>query len=425
MDIQPPFIPTAPAPTVNHRARYLQIILGLVLIGVIFSAGFTAGQTFYLKKTIVAGSSATDTVTQVTIDRNINRSNDLDFNQFWQVWDMVKSKYVKQPVKDSDLFYAAIQGLVAGLNDPYSVYFPPAAATDFNKSLAGEFDGIGAEIGVKSSQLVIIAPLPGTPAERAGLKPGDWILAIDKKPTTGMDTNTAVTNIRGPAATTVTLTIAREGWDKPRDIGVKREKINVPAVIFSMKPGNVAYLRIMQFNENSIPQFNKYIKTIQDNKATGLILDLRSNPGGYLESAVAMASEWIADGKIVSEKFSDKSENIHATQGDHRLVGMKTVVLINKGSASASEIVAGALQDYKAATIIGEQSYGKGSVQDYETLPDGSALKVTVAEWYTPKEHNINKTGITPDVAVVEDYTKEKVGQDAVIDKALLIISGK
>lgn len=417
-----------PTPTPSPRPfskPIAQTILSMLLVVVVFAAGFWAGQTSFLKRG-VSNAEATSTIQNiVNIDRNNNHVTDVDFNQFWQVWDMVKSHYVKQPVKDSDLFYGALQGLLAGLNDPYTVYFPPAAATEFSKSLSGEFSGIGAEIGVKNNQLVVVAPLPDTPASRAGLLPGDAIVGIDGKSTVGMDSQTAVGLIRGPATTSVKLTVVRSSWTKPKDITIHRAKINVPAVMFTMKPGNVAYLRVMQFNENTIPEFNKYIGVLQEKKAKGVILDLRNNPGGYLESAVSMASEWISDGKIVSEKFSDGTENVHSTQGMHRLAGMKTVVLINKGSASASEIVSGALQDTKAATIVGEQSFGKGSVQDYQTLPDGSAYKVTVAEWYTPNEHNINKTGVTPDVKVVENFDKEKVGQDVMIDKALQLLKSK
>lgn len=387
-----------------------------------FGMGVLAGQSIFVKKQISGEQGRVEISKVINLNRSLSHSDSVNFNQFWEVWDRVKAKYVKQPVKDTDLFYGAMQGLVYGLNDPYSVYFPPKPAADFSKSLSGEFSGIGAEIGIKNNQLMVIAPLPDSPAEKAGLRPGDKILAIDRKITTGMDVNSAVEKIRGPSGSTTTLTIARDGITKANDVIIARAKINVPSVLFSVKPGNIAYLRIMQFNESTMPDFRKYVREIKNKKMGGLVLDLRNNPGGYLDSAVSMGSEWIKEGRIVSERFSNGEENVHETEGDHALSGVKTVVLVNGGSASASEIVAGALQDTKLAKIVGEQTFGKGSVQDYETLPDGSALKITVAEWFTPGGHNINEKGITPDILVKEDFDKEKVGEDVMIDKALQLL---
>lgn len=412
------------SPSVERARRYIGWYLGILLFVISFGGGVLVGRTWNQKHSAKALSNevAQSDVTQVfNIDRSTIRTNAVDFNQFWQIWDEIKQKYVKQQtVNDSDLFYGAIQGMVAGLGDPYSIYFPPQPAKEFAKSLEGELNGIGAEIGVKNNQIVIIAPLPDTPAAKAGLRPGDKILAIDKKITLGMDVNTAVTKIRGQAGTTTTLTIGREGVAKPTDITIMRAKINVPSVVFSMKPGNIAYFRIMQFNDETDSLFSRYIDEALAKNAKGVILDLRNNPGGYLDSAVYMASEWAANGsKIVSERFSDGHENIHQSGGTHRLQKMKTMVLVNGGSASASEIVAGALQDYGLATIIGEKTFGKGSVQNLEPLPDGSALKLTVAEWYTPNGNNINQKGVAPDVAVKEDFEKEKIGQDVMVSKAL------
>ena len=408
------------SPNKTRATRYIVSYVGIVLIICAFGVGVLVG-----RNSGGAGNSASTStpITQViNFNRSVNHSDSVEFDQFWDVWDKIKSKYVKQPVKDADLFYGAMQGMVYGLGDPYSVYFPPKPAEEFNKSLSGELSGIGAEIGIKQNQLMVIAPLASSPAAKAGLRPGDKILAIDKLITVGMDVNTAVGKIRGPAGTTTTLAIGRERVVKPFDVTITRATINVPAITFSLKPGNIAYLRIMQFNENSIPEFRQALALIEANHARGLIIDLRNNPGGYLDAAVALASEWIQTGTIVSERFSDGRENTHETEGSHRLKGYKTIVLQNGGSASASEILAGALQDYGLATVVGEKSFGKGSVQDFEQLPDGSAIKITVAEWLTPKGKNINEKGITPDVEVPEDFEKEAVGQDVMIDKALEIL---
>lgn len=414
----------SPSPTKESAKRYVSTYFTFTTIVLIFGLGVFVGRAMVQNKTDGDGGGVIS-AKLLNIDRSTNHSKDVDFQQFWDVWDKVRAKYVKQPVKDSELFYGALQGMVYGLGDPYSVFFPPKPAEEFAKSLAGEFGGIGAEIGNKNNQLVVVAPLPDTPAAKAGLRPGDKILAIDRRSTLGMDVSTAVDHIRGSTTTTVMLTLMRAGWDKPRDFTIHRATINVPSVIFSMRGGGVAYLRIMQFNDQTMPNLSRYIDSLKSRQAKAVILDLRNNPGGYLDSAVSMASEWIADGIIVSEKFSAGRETVHETEGLHRLAGMKTVVLVNGGSASASEIVAGALQDHKVATVVGEKSFGKGSVQEFENLPDGSALKITVAEWYTPNGNNINEKGITPDTVVKEDFEKEAVGEDSMIDKAYEILGIK
>lgn len=406
------------SPTKTRAVKYAGTYLAIIAVIVSFGAGVYAGQSWYIKKQVTSADGGIDISKVININRSINKSDSVEFNQFWEVWERVKTKYVKQPVNEVDLFYGAIQGMVYGLNDPYSMYLPPKPASDFAKSLSGEFSGIGAEIGVKENQLVIVAPLADSPAEKAGIRPGDAILGIDNLSTLGMDVELAVQKIRGSATSSVKLTILRTGWDKPQDFTIHRATINIPSVTFEMK-GTVGYMRIRQFNDRTQPLFSKFIDEMKAKKATGLVLDLRNNPGGYLDSAVSMASEWIKEGRVVSERFSNGEENVHQTIGTHRLAGVKTVVLINGGSASASEIVAGALKDAKAATLIGEKTFGKGSVQDFETLPDGSALKITVAEWVTPNGNHINEKGIDPDIEIKSDYSKAKVGEDPALAKAL------
>lgn len=410
------------SPIKLRAKKYAGVYLSVILFIISFGMGVIVGKTWYVKKQITDESGNVRIDKVLNLNRTTNRS-DLDFDQFWDVWDKIRSKYVKQPVKDVDMFYGAIQGLVMSLGDPYSLYFPPQAAEEFAKDLSGELEGIGAEIGIKNNQLVVVAPLPDSPAEKAGLRPGDKILDIDKESTFGMDVGTAVSKIRGKADTKVVLTITRDGLTKATEITITRLKINVPSMLFSVKPNNIAYLRVMQFNDDTTGQLNKYIKQMQERRVKGIILDLRNNPGGYLDAAVDMASEWITEGVVVSEKGMDGLNNERATQGPHLLDGIKTIVLVNKGSASASEIVAGALQDRKKAILIGEQTYGKGSVQDFETFADGSALKLTVAEWFTPNGRNINKEGIKPDIEIKEEWEKEKVGEDAVLSKALELMA--
>jgi len=415
---------TENSPIKTRAHKYIGIYLSIILFIISFGLGVMVDRFMYVRKNITDNQGNVQASKVVDLNRAINHSDSVDFNQFWQVWDKIKANYVKQPVTDTDMLYGAIQGLVMSLGDPYSLYFPPKAADEFSKDLSGELEGIGAEMGMKNNQLTVIAPLSDSPAEKAGLRAGDKVLAIDGTSTFSMDINTAVEKIRGKAGTVVKLTITRDGLTKAKDITITRAKINVPSVTFLMKPGNIAYIRVMQFNEDTTVEFDKAVKQVQANNAKGLVLDLRSNPGGYLDAAVYMASEWIKSGVIVSEKGVDGANNSHNTIGDHRLAGMKTVVLVDRGSASASEIVSGALQDTKHAVLVGEQTFGKGSVQDYETFPDGSALKLTVAEWFTPNGKNINKEGITPDVKVSVDWSTEKVGEDKVLDKAIQVLTG-
>jgi carboxyl-terminal processing protease len=412
------------SPTKQRAGKYAGVYLTIITVIVAFGAGILLGQRMYIQKNLTNADGTISPSKLANFNRATNHSDSVDFNQFWQVWDEIKSKYVKQQsVKDVDLFYGALQGMVYSLNDPYSVYFPPKAAEEFDRDLSGELSGIGAEIGIKKNQLMVIAPLPESPAQKAGLRPGDKILAIDSTSTFGMDVSVAVSKIRGPATTSVKLTILREGWKKPVDYTVHRAKINVPPVSVSMKPGHVAYIRLMQFNENTYMDFSKAIGQIKRDGATSLVLDLRNNPGGLLDSAISIASEWLPEGTvIVSQRNNANSEDKRVSSGEHALVGMKTVVLVNGGSASASEILSGALQDNKVAVIVGEKTFGKGVVQDYHYLPDGSSLKLTVAEWFTPNGNSINEKGITPDTEVKEDFENEEVGQDVMIDKAIEIL---
>ncbi len=412
------------SPIKNRALRYVSSYVATIVVIAAFTGGVIIGRGQNSEN--VTKAQSTGGSVAVNINRAVQPVSTVDFNQFWKVWDEVKQKYVHQPVKDSDLFYGAIQGMVAAVGDPYTTYLPPKEATEFSQGLSGELEGIGAEVGLdKNSQLIVISPLSGAPAEKIGLKPQDKILLIDKESTLGMDLETAVSKIRGPGGTTVVLTVNRTGFTKPQEFKIVRAKINIPSIKLTWKPGGIAYLQISQFNDQLLLKLDSTINEIKKQKAKGIILDLRNNPGGYLEAAVDVASEWIADGAIVSERGLNGLSQNHPTTGAHRLKGIKTIVLVNRGSASASEIVAGALQDYGAAQIVGETTFGKGSVQGLENFSDGSALKITVAEWYTPHGKNINKEGVVPNVVIKLDPEKEKPGVDTVLNKALELMKKK
>lgn len=354
--------------------------------------------------------------------------HDVDFQAFWEIWKTVKERYVEEPPTDLKMFYGAVAGMVGSLGDPYSVFFDPEYAQKFSKELEGEFEGIGAEIGIKQSQLTVIAPLPGTPADRAGIKSGDRILAIDGIDTTGMLVEDAVSRIRGDKGTEVKLLITREGLKEPKEIAIVRDKITVESVKWKLetKDGKrIGRITITHFNEKTEAKFNEAVRGLLLEDPNGIILDLRNNPGGFLDTAVSVAGEWVPHDVVVVEKFSDGTKKNYASDGRARLADVPTVVLVNGGSASASEIVAGALQDHGKAVLVGEKTYGKGSVQDYSEFTDGSALKLTVALWLTPKGRSINKEGIAPDVEVKmtpEDFDADK---DPQYDKAVDLLTGK
>lgn len=387
----------------------------MVLVGgVCFFIGRTAGQVSNLQAALLDESGSVD------IERVINlysstRSSDINFDQYWDVWDMIQEKYVHEDIDTVALFYQSIQGMVEGLDDPYSVYFPPTEAKAFAEGLSGEFEGIGAEIAIRDNQLIVVAPLPASPAEQAGLQPSDVIVAIDGEDTFDITVEEAVSRIRGPKSTTVVLSILRDGASTIQEISVIRDTIEIPTVHLERESTDptIAYVRINYFNQDTWREFHDVVTTLLADRPQGIILDLRSNPGGYLETSVDVASEWITEGAIVLERERGGVETVFTTRGQHRLAGIPTVVLVDEGTASGSEIVAGALQDSGAATIMGAQTFGKGSVQDFQILPDGSAIKLTIAEWLTPSERVINNVGITPDIVI---DTMFATSTDEVID---------
>ena len=297
------------------------------------------------------------------------------------------------------------------MNDPYSIYFPPEKAKSFVSELSGAFEGIGAEIGIRDSKLTVISPLDGSPAEKAGLKAGDTILAVDKEDVTSLSVEEVVTKIRGPKQTKVILTIERGENTQSQDIEIMRDNIDLPSIKWEDKGNGIIYLRVSFFNDNTWGEFDKAVKDIMLKSPKNIVLDLRGNPGGYLDTSVKVAAEWLTkdQGVVVSEKMNDgTTKEYKSNEGKHRFVGIPTIILVDEGTASGSEIVTGALQDYAIATVVGKTTYGKGSVQEFEILPDGSALKITIAEWYTPKNRQINKVGLEPDVVLETDMFVQK-----------------
>ncbi|MEK7626892.1 MAG: S41 family peptidase [Patescibacteria group bacterium] len=372
-------------------------LIAVILAGGIFYAGFNLGSVQE-----IGGAVSENSTSSLSANSSV----------LWEAIDLIKKNYVgAKDVTDKDFLYGAVTGAVGALKDPYSVFFSPSDAEKFNQDLNGSFGGVGMEIGVKNNQLVVIAPLKGNPAEKAGFKAGDQILKIDETFTNDMDTTAAVKIIRGEPGTIVKLLMMRDGWKEPKEFEITRAVIEVPTLDWEMKEGNIAYIQLYNFNSNAGSLFYNAALSSLISGAKGIVLDLRNNPGGFLDTSVEIAGWFMNRGEsVVSEKFRSGEENVMRSNGPSALVNLPAVVLVNGGSASASEILAGALQDNRGIKLVGEKTFGKGSVQEIENLKDGSTLKITVAEWLTPNGRHINKLGIIPDVVV-------KMPDDGIINK--------
>lgn len=355
--------------------------------------------------------------------REIKSESSFDFNLYWEVWDRLKKDYVdKNKISDEDMFYGSLRGLASSMGDPYTVFMDPEEVKEFLGDMSGSFEGIGAEIGMRHDIITIIAPLSGMPAEKAGLRSGDRVYEINGESTLGLSVDAAVKKIRGPKDSEVTLTVIRDDEDKPLDITITRGLIVVKSVKTEMRADGILIITVSNFNDDTLSLFKEAMQETLLKNPKGIILDLRNNPGGYLDTAISMASAWVPEGPVVIEQFGEGRREEYFSSGGAPLQDFKTVVLINGGSASASEIVAGALRDYKRATLVGDQSFGKGSVQGLRDLSDGSSLKVTVAQWMTPAGDYINDKGISPNIVI--ELTKEDINADLdpQLDKAIELI---
>jgi carboxyl-terminal processing protease len=312
--------------------------------------------------------------------------------------------------------------MVSALGDPYTEFMDPEESREFNEDMAGSFEGVGMEVGIRDDVLTVISPLEGTPAFRAGIMAGDKILEINKEITKGMNINEAVSKIRGPKGTEVVLSVFREEVEDVLEFKITRDTIVVKSVSYKLLENNLFLIKINSFNSDTRGLFSEAVKDISTKNPKGIIIDLRNNPGGYLETPVSLLGEWINGEIAVIEKFGDGNSLDYIAKGLNRLETFPTIVLINGGSASASEIMTGALQYYKKATVVGEKSYGKGSVQMIKPLRDGSALKITMAEWLTPAGKNINEEGIIPDIEILLTYDDYKDNKDPQLDKAIELL---
>ncbi len=353
------------------------------------------------------------------VNQEIIKSKTVDFAIFWKVWDLVLAKSVDKPDMQK-MVYGAISGMLGSMGDPYSIFMEPSLSKAFMEDLSGEIQGIGAEISIRDSKLIVVSPLAGSPAEKAGLKPGDQIGLIDDKIAADLTLQEAITHIRGNAGTKVKLTIMRDGWSEPKVFEIQREKIAIKSVSWQVRDDNIGYIKVNQFGDDTNSLMSQAVSELSGKNVKAVILDLRHNPGGYLDSAVDMVGLFSNKGTIVvKEKDKDGKIQTEATKLDPIMPNTKLIVLIDEGSASASEIVAGALQDNGRATLVGQKSFGKGSVQEMQDLGKGASLKLTIAKWLTPKDREIDHRGIEPDVKISLTEDDQKTNRDPQLDKAV------
>jgi len=394
----------------------------IVAILLIFALGFRTGQ-YSIEKSKREPSFSYKV-------KNLQEKNtrDIDFSLFWETWNALEDHYVdKKKLDPNQLYYGAIKGMVASVGDSYTFFLTPEENKQSKDDLGGHFEGIGAELGLKNNQIVVVTPLKNSPAEKAGIKAGDIISKVDGASTKNWTLNQAVSKIRGPKGKKVVLTMSRK--EKEVDISVVRDQINVPFVELSYEE-KTAIIELSRFGDDTDRLWDQAINKIVDAQEKGnvdsIVLDMRGNPGGYLDGAVYIASEFLPKGSlVVKQEFADKPTETYLTKREGKLLSIPLVVLVNEGSASAAEIVAGALRDYKRATLVGEKTFGKGSVQQAIDLKDGAGVHVTISKWILPKGDWIHQKGIEPKTVVKNEIpegntlTKEN---DLQLKKAIEIV---
>lgn len=408
------------------------LLLAVFVVAGSFSAGYVAGShplaavsSTAVLPTPVAGQAA-PVAPAKTATAAPARSSEEQLELFRQAWRLLEQEfYDASSLGKAEVIYGAIKGAVEGLGDPYTNFATPRQAEMQREDLSGKFEGIGATVEIRDGRLLIVAPEPGRPAERAGLLPGDHISHVDGKPTEGLTVEEAVSRIRGPKGTTVKLTIIRQGLPAPFEVVVEREEIKLKYVRWEMLPDGIAYLRLTQFGAVTA-DFVAALKEVRANQPKGLILDLRNNPGGYLDVAVDVASQFLESGAVAHQQERDGKRETFNVKPGGIFKDTPMVVLVNKGSASASEIVAGALQDYGRATVIGEQTFGKGSVQKIHTLSDRSTLRITTSRWFTPNGREIHNKGLAPDIVVPSpEKPPASSAEDPQLQRALEVLRAK
>ncbi len=402
----------------NLRTIYYAIF-SLISMGIVFSLGLYIGYSH---------RPAIEKIVSVT-NKEPQVDTKADFSSFWKTWNLLNEKSIySKKVTDQERVWGAISGLASSLGDPYTVFFPPQENKLFNEEIKGSFSGIGAEIGMKDKILTVVSPIKDSPAFKAGIKSGDKILRIDKIETNDMTVDKAISLIRGEKGTTVTLTILRTGERTTREFAIVRDDIEIPTIDAEFRNDGIFVMKFYSFTENSSNLFRDALNTFINTRSEKLIIDLRGNPGGYLESAANIASWFIESGKvIVREDFgSNRKQEVYRSRGPKLFDSkLQLIVLVDGGSASASEILAGALREHGVATLVGQKTFGKGSVQELVPITDDTSLKVTVAKWLTPNGISISDQGLDPDVVVEVTQKDIDAKRDPQLEKAVELLNKK
>lgn len=386
----------------------------VLLVAAGFLAGFIVARSTATPLHIFSGNS-------VTIGEAPEKN--VDMHSFWHVWQLIEEKYIK-PTDRENLLWGSVQGMVKSLDDPYSIFLPPAEKKEFDIEITGQFEGVGMEIGIRKGILTVVAPLKNTPAYKAGIKAGDKIIKINDEITADITIDQAVKKIRGPRGTEVMLTILRNGEDEPLKIAITRDVINIPT-LDSERHEDVFVIKLYNFNHPAPAAFRNALRGFVNSGSDKLIIDLRNNPGGFLEIAVDITSWFLPVGKVITtEDFSARSGRspiVYRSKGYDAFKNLPLVVLVNKGSASASEIFAGALRDYGLAKLVGEKTFGKGTVQELIAVTPDTSLKLTVAQWLTPNGKSIEE-GLEPDIKIEMTEDDEAAGHDSQLERAIDVV---
>jgi carboxyl-terminal processing protease len=404
----------------NSVKTLLILIIAAILLGGAFSGGILIGAA--LPARAASSLPFKEWIQQSPAVQAASDEPDREklFKPFWQAWELMHKYYVDQPMDDLLLMQGAIRGMLDSVGDPHTAYMNPEEYRQTNTSLLGKYEGIGAYVDIRGDYLKIISPMPGSPAEKAGLRPGDTVIKVDGDDMTGVNGNLVLSRILGPAGTDVTLTIVRDGENEPFDVTITRAAIKVASVESEMLDDDIAYINILTYGDETAKDVHQALVELMAKKPTGLILDLRYNTGGYLEAAIDIVSEFIPSGTVMYEEYGDGTRKTFEARGKGVAYDIPMVVLVNEGSASASEITAGAIQDLDRGELVGVTTYGKGSVQNWVELKDDQgAVHITTARWLTPKERQINGVGLEPDYVVEisdEDYEADR---DPQLDKAI------
>ena len=425
MDEKMPTVEGKPLEVKDRKKKrsFASVFFVAFLIAIAYVVGVEQGKT----ESASPGGSAFS-LPASSLFSSSKTSDHPDMGVFWKTWDLLHERFVdREKLDTTTLLYGAIKGMLAATEDPYTTFFDPEENKSFQEDIAGSFEGIGAEIGMKNKILTIVAPLDDSPAQKAGIRSGDMIVKINDESTAEMTVDEAVKKMRGPKGTDVKLTVFRDGEKETRDITVHRGVITVKSVKLEWKENDIALVKINQFGEDTVDEFTAVVKQRRARPTRGIVLDLRDEPGGLLDAAVDIGSFMIPKGKpVVLEEDSKKNRETLPTHGGDVLSGIPTAVLINEGSASAAEILSAALRENRDnVTLIGKKSFGKGSVQELVPVSKDTSFKVTVARWLTPNGEQINKAGIKPDIEVDRTNDDFEANRDPQMDKALEVVNEK